>query len=1025
MFRGFIATLLVGVALACISCSGGGGSVPLIPEVASDSPRRPVAVQNGHAFMGAYTLSLGEDGEYTVAETRDAAAHFNVTAFVLPPGCPDCFWVNLTGIYGDIWEFDIHLKNPTAITGFDVRGIIFESGPVDFINPDSFTKCLAPDIDMEPINPFLVINSGVENNKWGPGAQGSAHAIFKKPAGVGWGQVDFLIDASWPANQKDPVRIRNLKAQPFDIYDDGSDFTTLSCLVDDWQGDVSAVTIDLTPIGGDTDAAFSFDGAKWTLHDVSFKPGSGFGAGIYDLLVTAESGGGEIHNYLRLTVNEAGISIEPSEWTLLVYMHASNLPDDEDINEMEMAGSVTGELNIIVLWDKPEGEGDDCIVRVLHDPNPYDGSDLTLVSQVVNDYGAVIPPSKQLEMGETDTLRNFLLWAMKKYHAHHYMLDLWDHGSGIFGYSQQRALFREVCNGLNLWEIRDAMTDALAAQTLVDKFDIIGFDVCLLGEIETGYALKDFTDYVVASETTEPGPGWDYAPPFVSLKENIHTQTAEEFAYNIVAAWEDSYDETPAPYHYSADTTQAASSTQKLVDVLVPQVNLLADELISIIADQKDLIRQCRDNSLNFWDPTFPDLGDFCLQLINQTDLPQSLRDRAQAVRDALEETMVLHVHTGEPYVNETGFRIWLPDNIDTDYYEEEYMNPAYLNFQETNWDEFLYAYGNPQHPVNLIVEDAQVDDSAGGNGDGYLQANETADISVKLGNTGYKPAIQLNCWLQVNDQYVQLISDFSPCDNIPPGESRWVTDKYSVSILGTCPEEHTFPFNMHITDEADKIYTPEFKLHTSKPKILIIDYDQNQNSATVIASTLDELGKGYDYVDATMPIPGLMDYEVLFISLGTFDGFNPTHFLLPEEGAVLMSFLNAGRSIYLEGGDCWYWDILWGAYDIATPFGISGLDDGWEMDFSTIDGAGGTPFHPFSFSYTGDNSFPDHLAPLGGGAYTAMTNLSPLFDCMIAYDSGTYRTIGASMEFGGLQEATSPNTHAEFLQTILDFFEG
>ena len=43
-------------------------------------------------------------------------------------------------------------------------------------------------------------------------------------------------------------------------------------------------------------------------------------------------------------------------------------------------------------------------------------------------------------------------------------------------------------------------------------------------------------------------------------------------------------------------------------------------------------------------------------------------------------------------------------------------------------------------------------------------------------------------------------------------------------------------------------------------------------------------------------------------------------------------------------------------------------------------------------------------------------------FHCMIAYDSGTYRTIGASFEFGGLVEAASPNTHAELMDAIVEF---
>ena len=43
----------------------------------------------------------------------------------------------------------------------------------------------------------------------------------------------------------------------------------------------------------------------------------------------------------------------------------------------------------------------------------------------------------------------------------------------------------------------------------------------------------------------------------------------------------------------------------------------------------------------------------------------------------------------------------------------------------------------------------------------------------------------------------------------------------------------------------------------------------------------------------------------------------------------------------------------------------------------------------------------------------------------MIAYDSGAYRTIGASFEFGGLDAGASISTQVELMQTMLDFFAG
>ena len=33
-----------------------------------------------------------------------------------------------------------------------------------------------------------------------------------------------------------------------------------------------------------------------------------------------------------------------------------------------------------------------------------------------------------------------------------------------------------------------------------DKFEIIGFDACLMATVETGYVLKDYADFMLASQ---------------------------------------------------------------------------------------------------------------------------------------------------------------------------------------------------------------------------------------------------------------------------------------------------------------------------------------------------------------------------------------------------------------------------------------------------------------------------------------------------------------------------------------------
>ena len=43
------------------------------------------------------------------------------------------------------------------------------------------------------------------------------------------------------------------------------------------------------------------------------------------------------------------------------------------------------------------------------------------------------------------------------------------------------------------------------------KIDIIAFDACLMADIEVAYTLQPYADYLVSSQETVPGPGFNYA----------------------------------------------------------------------------------------------------------------------------------------------------------------------------------------------------------------------------------------------------------------------------------------------------------------------------------------------------------------------------------------------------------------------------------------------------------------------------------------------------------------------------------
>ncbi|HPI21446.1 MAG TPA: T9SS type A sorting domain-containing protein, partial [Candidatus Kapabacteria bacterium] len=132
-----------------------------------------------------------------------------------------------------------------------------------------------------------------------------------------------------------------------------------------------------------------------------------------------------------------------------------------------------------------------------------------------------------------------------------------------------------------------------------------------------------------------------------------------------------------------------------------------------------------------------------------------------------------------------------------------------------------------------------------------------------------------------------------------------------------------------------------------------------------------------------------------------------------------LADYLYNGGNLYMEGGDTWAFDAQRAVHPM---FKISGLSDG-QSDLSTIAGQNNAFTYDMSFTYSGNNSYADRLAAISP-AFVIFKNSSPSYTCAVAYNSGTYKTIGSSFQFGGLNNGTSPSTRIELLSEYLQFFE-
>ncbi len=204
-------------------------------------------------------------------------------------------------------------------------------------------------------------------------------------------------------------------------------------------------------------------------------------------------------------------------------------------------------------------------------------------------------------MLNAEELSDFINFASYNYPANRYELILWDHGGGsLYGYGSDE-LYPD--STLFLQNI----AAALAATNI--KFDIVGFDACLMGTIETAYMLEPFADYLVASEETEPAYGWYYTPWLSALGANTGIGTVE-----LGTAIVDSFIEQNAEaQEYGMESTLSVVELREVPHVYEMLCEYMPDTSASLAEQQFQLISTAVANTKSFADASYDliDIVDF------------------------------------------------------------------------------------------------------------------------------------------------------------------------------------------------------------------------------------------------------------------------------------------------------------------------------------------------------------------------------------------------------------------------------
>lgn len=312
-------------------------------------------------------------------------------------------------------------------------------------------------------------------------------------------------------------------------------------------------------------------------------------------------------------------------------------------------------------------------------------------------------------------------------------------------------------------------------------------------------------------------------------------------------------------------------------------------------------------------------------------------------------------------------------------------------------------------HAPIIEFVDFSIDDPAGNN-NGKIDPGETAEITVNIENTGSSEARNIIGELSTTDMYLAINSGEINLGNLEGGATG--DGIFSVTSDLNTPLGHLAALSFLMEADLGIEGSGDFDVVIGQIPILILDFDANANSAIQMENVINNMDIVYEKL-TSFP-PDLSLYKTIFLCLGVFSN---NYQLSSSEGQLLATYLNNGGNLYMEGADTWSYDDSTAVHGM---FNIQGLVDG-SSDMNTVVGQTETFTEGMSFEYSGDNSWMDHIEPISP-AYNIFNNLSPQYCTGVAFDAGSYKTIGVAHEFGGLDDATYPSTKEELMTVYLNF---
>ena len=296
-------------------------------------------------------------------------------------------------------------------------------------------------------------------------------------------------------------------------------------------------------------------------------------------------------------------------------------------------------------------------------------------------------------MGLTSTFQSFVTWGLETYPAEKTGIILWNHGGAMKGVCYDE---NHDDDTLTNSEVKSAISAAFTATGRSEKLEFIGYDACLMQVQDIAEFNSQYFNYMIASEESEAGYGWDYDNWLDDLYAGKETTDVLKAIVDTFIA-ENGGPNATTFHRETADQTLSYLDLSKMANFKTAWENMAAQLSSKVSTSVKSNFNKAITSKVKHFAGTDYDYfctfdaKDFIDKLANDSSFSDyKISETYTNAVDAALAELVAYSVAQKGAGNAHGLCMWWPNN--SSYSTMSNYTTSQTNF--TNWRSFCSTHG-------------------------------------------------------------------------------------------------------------------------------------------------------------------------------------------------------------------------------------------------------------------------------------------------------------------------------------------